>query len=124
MSAETIETKVVARGKKFTICEIELNGSSTLKEFTQTLTGDQVAGTIAIVRYIADNGTPENTSKFNYEGEQIWAIKYDQVRIYCFFDAGCLLILTNGVIKKGQKADPNDLKRAKKLRKAYLRRRS
>ncbi|NTW35563.1 MAG: hypothetical protein HGB17_05450 [Syntrophobacteraceae bacterium] len=44
----------------------------------------------------------------------------DQVRVYCFFDAGRVILLTHGALKKQKKANPEDLKRAKRLREAYL----
>jgi mRNA-degrading endonuclease RelE of RelBE toxin-antitoxin system len=117
-----VSAKIIAKGEKFTVCEIEQNGTSTLKNFFKTLTKEQQAGIASAIRFIADNGPPQRKSRFNSEGDQIYAIKEDEVRIYCFFDEGSIL-LTNGVIKKKQKADPVDLKRAKTLRKAYLRRR-
>jgi hypothetical protein len=46
-------------------------------------------------------------------------VKDGQVRVYCFFDKGRIIILTNGDIKKKKKADPGELKKAKKLRNAY-----
>lgn len=59
-------------------------------------------------------------SHLSRPGNRCYAIKQGQVRIYCFFDVGRVILLTHGTIKKQQKADPEDLKRAKRLRKAYL----
>ncbi|MHC1725761.1 MAG: type II toxin-antitoxin system RelE/ParE family toxin [Syntrophobacteraceae bacterium] len=120
----SLETREIFRGEKLSIREIVKRGDSTLKKFFQKLTREQTAGIIALIQRIADNGTPDNPSRFKNEGDQIWAIKDGQIRIYCFFDEGHLIILTNGVIKKSQKADPNALKKARKLREAYRRSRS
>lgn len=109
------------QGKKFTIYEIKIDEISTLKDFTQSLTKDQIAVMIQLVQSIAENGTPSNPSRFKLEEDGIYAIKDvpHQVRIYCFFDRDRMILLTNGVIKKKRKADPNDLRRAKDLRQIY-----
>lgn len=117
-------SKVIARGEKFAILEIERNGTSTLKKFFKSFSGEQQAGVTSAIKFIADKGPPNNESKFRHEGDGIYAIKDGQIRIYCFYDTDSQIVLTNGVIKKAKKADPNELKRAKKLRKAYLRSRA
>lgn len=73
-----------------------------------------------LIEHMADQGAPHNEQKFRLEEDGIYAIKHGQVRIYCFFDAGRIILLTHGTIKKKKKADPEDLKRAKHLRQAYL----
>ncbi|MGA2731962.1 MAG: type II toxin-antitoxin system RelE/ParE family toxin [Syntrophobacteraceae bacterium] len=117
-----ISKKIIAEGEKFTICEIEQDGTSTLKNFFKTLTEEQQAAISSAIKFIVDNGPPHRKTKFSPEGGQIYAIKENGIRIYCFFDRESQIVLTNGVIKKKRKADPNDLKRAKTLRKACLRR--
>lgn len=120
-----ISPKVIAKSDRFTICEIEQNGTSTLKHFfKKKLSAEQTANIGSVLQRIAKNGPPDNESRFGPEGDGIYAIKDGQVRIYCFYDDDSQIILTNGVIKKRQKADPNALRRAKKLRKAYQGRRS
>lgn len=91
-----------------------------IEDFSRELSKDQQAGIIALIRRIAEEGPPSNPSRFKHEEDQIYAIKDGQVRIYCFFDKAALILLTNGTIKKTQKADPDDLDMAKKLRKAYM----
>ncbi len=108
-------------GEKFTVCEIKIDGLSTLRKFTESLTKDQIAVMVSLVRHIAKNGLPHNPSRFTHEEDGIYALKDvpQQVRIYCFFERERVILLTNGVIKKKQKADPEDLKRAKDLRRIY-----
>jgi len=115
-----ISAKIIAKGDRFTICEIERNGISTLKKFFQNLTPEQRVGITSAIWYIAHHGPPIRQDKFNSEGDKIYAIKDESVRIYCFFDKDSLILLTNGVIKKKRKADPTDLKRAKKIRQLFL----
>jgi len=44
----------------------------------------------------------------------------DIFRVFCFFDAGALIILINGFHKKSQKTPRNEIERAEKLKKQYL----
>lgn len=43
----------------------------------------------------------------------------DNFRIFCFFDAGKLIILLTGFQKKTEKTPPREIKRAMKLMKEY-----
>ena len=45
---------------------------------------------------------------------------FKQIRIFCFFDKGELIILTNCFIKKKRKTPTNELVLAKKLKKEYF----
>lgn len=46
---------------------------------------------------------------------------YKSIRIFCFFDEGNLVVLTNCLIKKTQKTPKKDIKLAERLKKEYLR---
>ncbi|MBF0224670.1 MAG: type II toxin-antitoxin system RelE/ParE family toxin [Desulfobacterales bacterium] len=50
----------------------------------------------------------------------MYAIKNNQIRLYCFFDRGNIILLTHGIIKKKQKLESNDLKKANKIRNEYF----
>lgn len=115
-----VEAKLLYRGDAYTICEILRSGKGMIEGFVRQLSREQRAGILALIRRIADHGPPSNTARFRYEGDRIYAIKDGQVRIYCFFDKGALILLTNGAVKKTRKADPKDLEIAVKLRKAYM----
>lgn len=41
-------------------------------------------------------------------------------RIFCFFDAGNLVVLGNGFQKKSQQTPPNEIKRALKIKEEYF----
>ncbi|HAO21576.1 MAG TPA: hypothetical protein DCQ37_14600 [Desulfobacteraceae bacterium] len=115
----TIIAKILAKGKKFDIFEIEKNAKSEVRTFFKTLDSKDKERLLKKIEYIADNGAPKNEEKFRHEGDGIYAIKHNQIRIYCFFDSGRMILLTHGFIKKQQKADPNQLKRAKKIKEIY-----
>lgn len=63
---------------------------------------------------------PINREKFVCEEDDIFAIKSHQIRLYGFWDKDYEFILTNGAIKKQDKANPNDLQKAKNVRQEYL----
>ena len=41
------------------------------------------------------------------------------LRLFCFFDGGQLIVCTHGLVKQRQKADPEEIKRAKNLKTDY-----
>jgi phage-related protein len=45
---------------------------------------------------------------------------FKQIRIFCFFDKGEIVVLTNCFVKKTQKTPKKELKLAKKLKKEYF----
>ena len=45
---------------------------------------------------------------------------FKSIRIFCFFDKGELVVLTNCFIKKSQKTPRKEIKLAEKLKKEYL----
>lgn len=59
--------------------------------------------------------------------DEIWECRIDigrmAYRILCFMDSGNLVLLTNGFGKKGQKTPSDDISRAEKYWKEYLKRR-
>ena len=116
----SVSTRPIAEGAAFSILEIVKGSRSYVEDFFHELPIDTRIGLIRLIEYIADQGTPRDKRKFRHEEDGIYAIKQGQARIYCFFDAGLVILLSHGTIKKKEKADPEDLKRAKRLRKAYL----
>ncbi len=118
----SIVSRKIAEGAKFSVWEIVKDNKAYVSEFVSRLPREIRTRVAQDIRYIAENGPPRNESKFKCEQDGIFAIKRtrDQVRIYCFFDEGQVILLTNGALKKGRKADPEDLARAKRLRKAFL----
>jgi phage-related protein len=122
-----ITTGVIAKGKCYSLLEIVDEHGATRKahftEFLKKLYRERPTLSSRLVKnieYIADHGPPGNKEKFRHEEDQIYAIKVDQVRVYCFFHRDRLIVLTHGVIKKTEKADQEELKRAKRLREAFL----
>ena len=91
-----------------------------MKEFIQALPEKEKNILISKIYSIAENCPPHNREKFRNEGDNIYAIKQNQIRVYCFFDQGKMIILTHGFMKNSRKADPEQLIKAKKIREKYL----
>lgn len=83
---------------------------------------DEVSKLAALLEHTARNGPFANETKFKkVEGSNgIFEFKSYQMRLYCFFDSGNLIICTNGAVKKRDKADPADLARAEEWKNLYF----
>lgn len=104
-------------GKRFKLYEVLHKGKSDIRRFLDKLPIKESAKIMAFLVRIANNGPPINEEKFRHEGDQIYAIKSGQVRIYCCYFGKKIILLTNGVIKKSRKARPADIEKAKRIRK-------
>jgi hypothetical protein len=82
---------------------------------------DQVANLTALLERTAREGLPKNETKFKkVEGSNgIFEFKSYQMRLYCFFDGGSLIVCTNGAVKKRDRANPSDLARAEEWMNLY-----
>ena len=78
-------------------------------------------GLIAILERLADVGKINNKEHFRCEGDGIFAVKKKHMRLYGFFSKrkNKFFVACHPAIKKKKKANPRDLKRAKKLRDEY-----
>lgn len=77
----------------------------------------------AILDLLAERGSLLNEQKFKHVSgsQQIFEIRTPHgLRLFCFFDEGQMIVCTNGVIKKKQKADIADVKTAEQWRAAYF----
>ena len=123
----TISWQTIAEGVRFNILEVLENNRSPFREFFESLPQEGRSKLIKDIERLADEGPMHNREKFTHEEDGIYAIKkakgINKFRVYCFFDRGNLIILTNGRIKQKAKANPNDLNKAKRLRTLYLERR-
>ncbi len=57
---------------------------------------------LVLFETLAKEGKILNTTKFNYEGDQIYAFKPGQERFICFFCHNKKIIVTNAYRKKPQ----------------------
>ncbi|WP_420637215.1 type II toxin-antitoxin system RelE/ParE family toxin [Candidatus Palauibacter sp.] len=63
------------------------------------------------------SGTRPDSRKIDAD---IFAIRSDQVRIFCFFTEDARLVLLHALKKKRNRHKPRDIKRAKQMRREFL----
>jgi len=96
-------------------------GNSQALAFMNGLDTRDQAKLAALFEQTCLSGRKVNPDQFKYELNEIYAFKVRQVRFYCFFDDK-IIVLTNGAIKKQQKARKQDLEKAARMRNEYLER--
>lgn len=76
------------------------------------------------IKYIADAGEILDTKKFRLVDpkERLYEFKPLSHRFFNFFFKGRKIIITNAYMKKSQKVDRRELKKAKDIKKDYTRR--
>ena len=83
---------------------------------------DKIDYVIDIVKYI--ERVPIQFLKHLEGTESLYEIRvsttFKQIRIFCFFDEGQVVVLTNCFVKKTQKTPKKELELAKKLKKEYF----
>jgi hypothetical protein len=68
---------------------------------------------------MGDEGEIKDRTKFNYEGEQIYAFKPQPDRFLCFFFQGHKIVVTNAFRKKQQQLPQQEKDRALRIKKDY-----
>lgn len=113
----------VYRGKEFTIeWYLNIRGNGQALDFFSELTEDQKDKFFYLIRVLADTGKILNKEKFNYEGDQIFALKPAPNRFLCFFFEEARIIITNAYKKQSQKMPPRQKELALKAREDYIQR--
>jgi len=120
MNKKTLEY-VAFRGKKLTIeWYYTKNFKSASLEYYLSLEESKRKALVAIFILMDREGQILNPSKFNYEGDKIYAFKPDGERFICFFTEGDRIIITHVFRKKTQKMPAKE--KALKRRNDYLKR--
>ena len=82
---------------------------------------DKITWTIEIIEELEK--VPETYLKHIEDTNGLYEIRVKQgsdiFRIFCFFDKGKLIIITNGFQKKGQKTPKKEIEKALKIKKEY-----
>lgn len=83
---------------------------------------DKIDYVLELIKY--EERVPTKFLKFLAGTDGLYEIKVSttlsDIRIFCFFDKGRLVILTNWFIKKTQKTPKKELEQAIKLKKEYF----
>ena len=108
-------------GQRLTIsCMVRPSGQCPAGRFLDDeLTDAERTKGDVIFQRLGDHGQLRNATKFKKVGDDIWAIKSGQIRIFCFRSAG-RLILAFGLRKKSNRHKPKDIARATSMRTEFL----
>lgn len=94
-------------------------GESPSFEYYCSLDKDQKLKFLYLLKRMGDAGKISDKTKFNNEGDKIYAFKPKPHRFLCFFIKQGKIILTNGFYKKQQKLPKNEKDRALKYKEDY-----
>lgn len=114
---------IAYKGELFTIEWYfdEQNYSQPL-EYLMNLTPKMQQKVFHLFKRIAENGKINDKTKFNNEGDKIFAFKPQPYRFLSFFVKDKKIIITNAFIKKTEKLPKNEKIKALKNMKEYLER--
>jgi mRNA-degrading endonuclease RelE of RelBE toxin-antitoxin system len=118
-----MEARILYRGRTWTIYLLAEGTREYAREFVSTeLTKEQQTQIRRLLRRAADHGLPESPSQFRrlHGHPNLAEFKRFQVRLMCFFDGPSRIVLTHGFKKKTDATDPEQIKRALRMREAYL----
>lgn len=117
------EEYIIYVGESFTVeWYYSTRGKSPAFEYFESLNDRQQDRFLTLVETMAVVGKIFNTTKFNNEGNGIYAFKPQPDRFLCFFSIGQKIIVTNGFQKKAQKLPKSEKERALRAKADYERR--
>lgn len=114
-----LERPIAYSGAVFTILfSVCTDRSSPAEKFFDELDGENKAKMLRLFKQMGDQGKIRSPEKFKkIEGSDgLFEFKSHQVRMPCYFLPGRLLVLTHGLIKKGDKLPPAEIRRAERIR--------
>jgi len=110
-------------GERFVIeWYFDMKGNSDPLLYFETLTEIEQDRTFYLFKRMGDFGKISDTTKFNNEGDGIFAFKPQPHRFLSFFVIGKKIIITNAYRKKGEKLPKSEKALAEKRRIDYIER--
>ena len=122
MNKKTKQLKeyIVFNGSKFTIeWYFYSKGKSAALDYFEALNDNEQIKSLGLFELMGNIGEIKNKTKFNYEGEKIYAFKPQPHRFLCFFFSGSKVIVTNAFHKKTNKLPAGEKQRALKCKEDY-----
>jgi phage-related protein len=111
---------IAYEGQEFTIeWYYDVRGKSQALEYYEALSQQEKKKLLYLFKRMGDAGKIMDKTKFNNEGDQIYAFKPQPDRFLCFFFEGKKIVVTNGFCKKKQKLPSNEKDTASKSKKDY-----
>jgi len=106
--------RTLHHGRRHEICDIIIRGKSPVERFIDGLCKEDQQKLTALLQRTSDEGLPANREKFKKIEDDLFEFKSFQVRVFCTI-RGQRIILLNGVIKKKDRHDQEDVDKAKRL---------
>jgi len=113
--------KLLLNGDKFKVYGLLVNGTCEAEEYLKWLSDKEKSKLMPLLQYTVQTGTLKNEQKFKSIGDGLFEFKGFQSRLFCFFEQGKIIILTHGCIKKRDKLDPAEVKKARSRKEEYFR---
>jgi len=115
-----IKEYVAYRGSSFVIeWYYDSRGVSHAFEYYKSLKTEEKIKLLRLLKRMGDAGEIKDKTKFNFEGDLIYAFKPRPQRFLCFFFTGKKIIVTNAFTKKQQKLPKNEKAKALKYKVDY-----
>lgn len=111
---------IVFNGSEFIIeWYFDSKGQSAVLDYFDALNEEEQIKSLGLFELMGTIGEIKNRTKFNYEGDKIYAFKPQPHRFLCFFFSGGKIIVTNAFHKKTDKLPMGEKKRALKFKEDY-----
>lgn len=111
---------IAYKGQEFTVeWYYNSNGKSPALDYYKALSAEERIKLLRLFKRIGDGGEIRDKTKFNSEGDKIYAFKPQPYRFLCFFFDGKKIIVTNAFHKKQPKLPKNEKERALKVKTDY-----
>lgn len=111
---------IAYEGEKYTVeWYCDESGKIPALEYYKKLTTKDRIKALQLFKRMGDAGEVKDTTKFNYEGDHLYAFKPQPDRYLCFFFTGKKVVITSAFRKKQQKLPDAEKERAKKRKKDY-----
>lgn len=106
---------IAYKGPAFTIeWYYNSKGISPAFEYYKSLSSEERIKLLRLFKRIGDAGEIKDKTKFNFEGDQIYAFKPKSKRFLCFFFSGKKILVTNAFNKKQPKLPKKEKEKALK----------
>lgn len=76
---------------------------------------------LARLEVMAEDGPPRNASICHQIEDEIWQIELGRIRLLWFYDAGRIVILSDGFVKSTQKTPEGEKRAAREALRRYRR---
>jgi phage-related protein len=114
---------IAYEGEKFIVeWYYDASGQSSALEYYKKLPVKERIKALQLFKRMGDAGEIKDTTKFNYEGDHLYAFKPQPDRYLCFFFSGKKIIITSAFRKKKNKLSGNEKDKANKRKQDYVNR--